>query len=131
VRFYPTSMLRNNIGATDLIIPLVDVEGFPEAGLIKIGIELILYLAVDTANNNLIVPGPGSGDGAHLQLQSNNEYYIPSGTNIGQGTMNDLSLVSTTAANDNWKVICVYIEQDANRNPIPATAKFEVIGEFS
>jgi hypothetical protein len=131
VRFYPTSMLRNNIGPTDLIIPLIDVEGFPEAGFIKIGVELILYLAVDTANNNLIVPGPGSGDGAHLQLQSNNEYYIPAGTNIGQGTMNDLSLVSTTAANDNWKVICVYIEQDNHGNPIPATAKFEVIGEFS
>ncbi len=130
VRFYPTSMLRSNISSTDLIIPLVDVEGFPSEGIVKIGVELILYLAVDTVNNNLIVPPPGTNIGAHLALQSNNEYYIPASTNIGQGTMNNLSLVTTTAADDNWRVVCVYIEQDSSGQPIPATAKFEVIGEF-
>jgi len=56
VRFYPSSMLRSDITASDLVIPLVDVEGFPSMGIIKVGIELIQYLAVDTVNSNLIVP---------------------------------------------------------------------------
>src|SRR5579885_1522867 len=59
LRFYPSSMLRQNISSTDTIIPLVDVDGFPSLGVVKIGIELVLYLAVDPVNKNLIVP-PGS-----------------------------------------------------------------------
>jgi hypothetical protein len=55
LRYYPTSMLRQDIAADDLIIPLVDVAGFPSLGVIKIGIELIQYLAVDTVNKNLIL----------------------------------------------------------------------------
>ena len=61
VRFYPSSMLRSDITATDLVIPLVDVEGFPNSGVIKIGIELIQYLALDPVNKNLIVPSTGRG----------------------------------------------------------------------
>lgn len=56
VRFYPSSMLRQNISATDLIIPLLDVDGFPNSGLVRVGIELIRYLAVDIINKTLIVP---------------------------------------------------------------------------
>ena len=56
VRFYPSSMLRQDITATDLIIPLMDVEGFPNSGIVRVGIELIQYLALDTVNKNLIVP---------------------------------------------------------------------------
>ena len=55
VRFYPSSILRADISAFDLIIPLLDVDGFPAPGILKIGIELIQYLAVDTVNKNLIV----------------------------------------------------------------------------
>lgn len=61
VRFYPSSMLRNDISATDLIIPLIDVDGFPNTGIVKIGVELIQYLAVDPVNRNLIVPTAGRG----------------------------------------------------------------------
>ena len=56
VRFYPSNMLRQNMSATDLIVPLLDVEGFPNSGIVKVGVELIQYLAVDPindiANNN-------------------------------------------------------------------------------
>ena len=55
LRVYPTSVLSNDISATDLIIPLLDVTDFPSTGVIQIGIELIKYLAVDTINNNLIL----------------------------------------------------------------------------
>ena len=61
VRFYPSSMLRSNITATDLVIPLIDVDGFPSTGIIKIGVELIQYLAIDTVNKNLIAPSNGRG----------------------------------------------------------------------
>jgi len=56
VRFYPSSILRSNIGPNDLLIPLIDVDGFPNSGIVKVGIELIQYLALDTVNKNLIVP---------------------------------------------------------------------------
>jgi hypothetical protein len=55
LRVYPTSLLRHDITATDIIIPLLDVTGFPTIGIIKVGVELIQYLAVDSVNNNLIL----------------------------------------------------------------------------
>jgi hypothetical protein len=55
LRFYPTSILRQDITETSLLIPLVDVGGFPNSGIIKIGIELIQYLSVDKSNNNLVL----------------------------------------------------------------------------
>lgn len=55
LRVYPYSVLRQNITSTDLIIPLLDVDGFPNTGVIKIGVELIQYLAVDQFNKNLIL----------------------------------------------------------------------------
>ncbi len=55
LRVYPSSLLRSDITSTDLTIPLLDVTGFPSTGVIKIGVELIYYLVVDTVNNNLIL----------------------------------------------------------------------------
>lgn len=55
LRLYPYSLLRQNIGESDLIIPLVDVDGFPGNGIVKIGRELIRYLAVDQLNKNLVL----------------------------------------------------------------------------
>lgn len=55
LRVYPTSILRSNIGSTDLLIPLIDVSDFPDVGIVKIGIELIQYSNVDRTNKNLIL----------------------------------------------------------------------------
>lgn len=55
LRVYANSILRSNINKTDLIIPLADVEDFPDIGIIKIGLELIQYSSVDKINNNLIL----------------------------------------------------------------------------
>jgi hypothetical protein len=55
LRFYPTSMLKTDITATSLSIPLLDVADFPSTGVIKIGIELIQYLSVDTVNSELVL----------------------------------------------------------------------------
>lgn len=55
LRIYPQSLLRQNISATDLVIPLIDVFGFTNTGIIKIGIELIEYSSIDTINQNILL----------------------------------------------------------------------------
>ena len=131
VRFYPSSMLRQNMSATDLIVPLLDVESFPSSGLVRIGGELIQYLAVDPINDNLIVPGPGGGIPAHFVLQSNSQYYLPGPSNIGQGTLASMTLPGLNAPTEIWTVRCVFVQKDNAGNPIPDTARFESIGSVS
>ena len=130
LRFYPTSLLRENMTATQLTVPLVDVEGFPSYGIAKVGIELIEYLAVDTVNKNLIVPGPGNNIPATLVLQHNGKYFLPGSNNIGQGTIDSLITVGS-APTENWRIICVFVEKDRNNFTIPETAIFEVQGSIS
>lgn len=55
LRVYATSLLRSNITATDLIIPLLDVTGFTPTGVIRVGVEEISYSSIDNINNNLIL----------------------------------------------------------------------------
>ena len=55
LKIYPNSILREDISAIDLLIPLLDTSDFPSAGVIKIGVELIQYLAVDNTNQNLVL----------------------------------------------------------------------------
>lgn len=55
LRVYPTSLLRSNMTATQLTVPLLDVTGFPVTGIVKVGIELIQYLSVDAFNNDLVL----------------------------------------------------------------------------
>jgi len=55
LRVYPFSILRQDISATDLIIPLLDVSGFSSSGVIRVGAELIQYSSVDTVNMNLVL----------------------------------------------------------------------------
>lgn len=55
LRIYPFSLLREDISATDLIIPLLDLTNFTPTGVVKIGIELIAYSALDEINSNLIL----------------------------------------------------------------------------
>jgi len=55
LRVYPFSILRQDISATDLVIPLLDVSGFSPSGVIKVGAELIQYSSIDVVNMNLIL----------------------------------------------------------------------------
>jgi len=129
--YYPTSLLRQDIGPTDLIIPLIDVSGFPTTGVIKAGLELIQYLAVDQVNNNLVLSGGVSPVGAHLVVQTGGNLYLPYPNNIGQGTLNNLTVVGTTAPSENWNIKCIFVQYDDLGNPMPNTAKFEAIGSVS
>lgn len=59
LRILPKSLLAEDISATDMIIPLVDTDGFPTSGNIKIGTELITYSSI--IGNDLIVSERGQG----------------------------------------------------------------------
>jgi len=59
LRYYPESLLRQNINITDLIIPLIDISDFTSYGIIEIGSELIQYSSIDHLNSNLIVEQRG------------------------------------------------------------------------
>jgi hypothetical protein len=132
VRFYPSSMLRQDMSATDLIVPLLSVEGFTSTGFVKVGAELIEYLAVDPINDNLIVPGPGGGIPPKFVLQSNNLYYLPGTNNVGQGSLANLALVPGATANtETWTLKCAFVEKDNMGNPMPSTAKFQLFGSIS
>jgi len=54
-KMYPQAALREDITATDLIIPLDDVSMFPPMGIVLIGAEPISYSAIDIVDNNLVL----------------------------------------------------------------------------
>jgi hypothetical protein len=126
LRVYPTSLLRQDMSATDLIVPLLDVSDFPPTGIIKIGIELIQYLAVDQVNNNLVLSGGTSPISAHFVVQQGGNFYLPGANNVGTGTLNNLSIVNGSAPSENWIIRCVQVDG----YPVP-TPKFEAFGSIS
>lgn len=60
LRVIPRSLLVSDITADDMLIPLVDSEGFPSSGTVKIGTELINYSSID-GYGNLVVSERGAG----------------------------------------------------------------------
>lgn len=108
---YPESLLSSNISATDGYVPLLDIEGFPEEGIVKVGVELIEYLSVNTSTNQLIVP-TGSGVPGHLVWQGDG-YYVAGSNNIGDGYVNDLAILpNVPALTETWTLKCVFVEGD-------------------
>lgn len=130
IRFYPSSLLSADMTATQLFVPLMDVEGFPLSGVVKVGIELMQYVAVDAVNNNLLLAGGIDPISGHLVLQPDGYYYTPSPSNIGQGTVDNLTLVGGDV-NETWSIRCIFVQRDNSGNPIPGTAKFEAIGSIT
>lgn len=131
LRVYPTSMLRQDIGPTDLIIPLLDVSDFPSNGVIKVGVELIQYLAVDQVNNDLILSGGIGPTPAHFVVQTGGKFYLPFSGNVGSGSVDNLAIVSPNALSETWSIVCAFVQTDSFGNPIPGTAKFEASGSIS
>lgn len=128
LRVYPQSMLSQDIGPNDLVIPLLDVTGFPNTGVIKVGVELIQYAAVDPLAETLIVNGGGNiFVNAQLELQ-NGSYYQPGPNNIGTGFLMNLTLVNTNVPSNTWQITCVSVNKDGFGNIIPGTAMFAAAG---
>lgn len=131
LRFYPESVLTQNITATDLILPLLSTETFPSYGVVQAGVELINYLANDTVNNDLIVAGGPAPIDARFALQPDGYYYQPGSNNIGTGTINNLALVNNNVTAEIWTIKCIFVQRDTFNNPIAGTAKFSTLGSVS
>lgn len=127
---YPQSLLAADISATATTIPLISAEEFPPYGTARIGGELIYYSSVDYVNNLLFVPGGTSG-GSVIVDQGGGNYYTAGSSNVGQGTINGLTLVNTNAPTETWTIKCVEVLYNNLNQPIPMTARFVAIGSAS
>lgn len=127
LRIYPTSVLREDITATDLLIPLLDTDGFPSTGIIQVGVELIQYTGIDSINHDLIVPAAGGGaQPVTIVLQDGYEY-LPLPNNIGQGELVGLTAIPNSGAiTETWTIRCIFNQPDGYTAP-----KFIAIGSIS
>lgn len=55
------TVLTQGMGESDLIIRVESTEGYPEAGLLQIGTEVIRYNSVNRDNNSFVIPANGRG----------------------------------------------------------------------
>jgi hypothetical protein len=131
LKVYPTSLLRSDIGATDLLIPLVDTFDFPIFGIVQVGVELVFYSSIDQNNDNLNVPSGTTPIPGHLVDQGGGNFYTPVAGNHGTGTINGLALVNVNSPAQIWEIKCIFVQRDGSGNPIAGTAKFEAIGSIS
>ncbi len=131
LRYYPYSILRQNMSATDLIVPLVDTTGFPNSGVVQVGVELIRYLSIDHVNNNLIVPADSGALPPQLIDLGGGNYYQPVVGNVGVGTINSLAVIANTAPTETWTIKCIAVQLDSLGNPVANTAKFIAMGSVS
>jgi hypothetical protein len=67
---------------------------------------------------------------AHL-VDQGGAFYIPLSTNVGLGTVNNLSLVDSNAPPEIWTIRCVSVQRNVLNQPIAGTAKFLAIGSIS
>jgi len=129
LRYYPQSILRQDMSDSSLIVPLVDVTDFPPTGVVRVGVELIRYVSVDTANNNLIVPPPGTSVPTHLVDLGGGNFFEPLPDNVGQGVL--ASLTAGIGITETWNIKCVGVQRNSIGTPIASTAKFIAVGSIT
>lgn len=59
LKFYPETLLANNISDSDTNIPVADIDIFPPFGVVQIGVELIRYENIDLLDGYLIAAERG------------------------------------------------------------------------
>jgi hypothetical protein len=73
----------------------------------------------------------------HIELQvaalvdQGGSFYTASSLNVGNGTIDDLSLVDENAPTETWSIRCVSIRRDGYGNPVDGYAKFIAQGSIS
>lgn len=67
---------------------------------------------------------------AHL-VDQGGAFFTPLSTNVGQGTINNLTLVDANAPPETWTIRCVKVQRDSLNNPIGGTASFLAFGSVS
>lgn len=131
LRLYPNSLLREDMTATSLLVKLIDVDNFPSTGLVKVGVELIQYLAVDSVNKNLVVPGGGAGAQAVRLVDQDGygHFFVAGATNVGDGYINGLTAVPGSGApTETWTVRCIFAGTDGYGHEIK---QFSALGAIS
>lgn len=129
LRYYPQSILRQDMSDSSLIVPLIDVTDFPPSGVVKVGVELIRYTAIDEPNNNLIVPPPGATVPAHLVDLGGGNFFEPFTTNVGQGALTSLAVGN--GITETWTIKCVGVQRDSSNVPVANSAKFIAVGSIT
>jgi hypothetical protein len=79
---------------------------------------------LDITNGELLLQG------AYLEDQGGT-FYVPLSTNVGQGVLNNLTLVDQDAPPEIWTVRCIAVQRNPLNQPIPGTATFIAIGSIS
>ena len=134
LRVYPESPLRANMTTVSAVVPLLSIDDFPLAGVVRVGAELIQYNAVDIINNNLAIVGAGTSGNAYLidQVPPTDAYYKAASTNVGDGYIRNLSLVDTQAPAETWTIKCIFTDGYYGiGNTFIKTAQFEAFGSIS
>lgn len=67
---------------------------------------------------------------AHL-IDQGGAFYVPLSTNVGLGTINNLTLEDENAVPEIWTIRCVSVQRNAMNQPIAGTAKFLAFGSIS
>lgn len=67
---------------------------------------------------------------AHLQDQGG-AFYTPLSTNVGLGSINNLTLVDPNAPPETWTIRCVKVQRNPLNQPIGGTASFLAFGSVS
>ena len=57
--------------------------------------------------------------------------YLPSALNVGNGTINGLTLVDSNAPTETWSIRCISIRRDGGGNPVDGYARFIAQGSES
>ncbi len=79
---------------------------------------------LDITNGELLLQG------AYLEDQGGS-FYVPLSTNVGQGVINNLTLVDQDAPPEIWTIRCIAVQRNAMNQPIAGTATFLAIGSIS
>lgn len=112
LRLIPSSLLSVDLLASDIVVQLIDSEGFPGAGTIKIGSELIRYSSI--SGNNLIVAQRGAGGVAAKE-------HLTDGYDGTYTFSPEASIWPFTTEEDNTRVFQCQSRFDLKRFPYLAT----------
>ena len=96
------------------------------------GIEGAIGDTIDSRYDYLIETSTGKIElqSATLVDQGGDKYSV-STLNVGNGTINGLTLKDTNALTENWTIRCVSVRRDGNGDPIDGYAKFIAQGSVS
>lgn len=124
LRVMPKSLLSEDISSIDMLIPLVDADGFPSSGIIKLGTELIEYSSITT--NNLVVSGDYSNSQASSVNLIDGSLFKRADGYVSNGYIYNLSLIKNDAPTANWTIQCI-TGNIINDHIIPGEARFIAI----